>query len=50
MNATVDTDMDEGPTDMEIINLMAEVFDMTAQEAIERLICVDYVTARRGLQ
>ncbi len=50
MNTPVlEVDLDDGPTDLEIVELVSQMFDMTQKEAIERLICMDFVTARRGL-
>lgn len=50
MNTTVDTDLDEGPTDSEIIYTMAAVFDLTYDETIDRLQSIDFQTARGGMQ
>lgn len=46
----IDVDLDDGPTDMEIIDMVAAAFDMTQQEAIDRLHSIDFQTARGGMQ
>ena len=55
MNATTDhahlvdaADLfDLGPSDVQIIDAVAEAFDMLPLAAIERLICMDFVSVRR---
>lgn len=38
---------ESGPTDVQIIDAVAEAFEMLPLAAIERLICMDFVAARR---
>jgi len=57
MNAHIDfanladlADADKfGPTDAQIVDAVAELFDLTPRAAIERLICVDFVAVRGEL-
>lgn len=46
----IEIDIDESPTDMEIISMMAAVFDMDLDEIIDRLQGIDFKTARGGMQ
>lgn len=46
----IEIDIDESPTDMEIIVMMAAVFDMEFNEVIDRLQGIDFKTARGGYQ
>lgn len=43
-------DIDEGPSDMEIVFLIAVNFDLTPDQAIDRLQGIDFQTARGGMQ
>lgn len=41
---------DAGPiSDIEILDALVEMFDLTPHEMIERLICMDFVTLRSEL-
>ena len=40
-------DAEPGPTDVQIIDAIVEAFDLTPCAAIERLLCMDFVTVRR---
>lgn len=37
----------QDPSDLDIVKAISEEFDITLGAAIERLICVDFVTVRR---
>lgn len=37
------------PSDIELLDVLVEYFDLTRAEMIERLICVDFVALRKEL-
>lgn len=47
---TIAADLDEGPTDLEILEVVAQTFDLTPQQAADRLRTMDYEAAKRGVQ
>lgn len=38
-----------GPSDAQIVDAVAELFDLSPRAAIERMICIDFVAVRREM-